>query len=783
MRKSDFVFSDNCRLFNHDFRVFIFGAEVTQHIRGSVSITRVDRQGAGTASFDLDGVGDIFLITPKNKGYIKNPETGNYTKDPNVNQEDITSLVSDSAKETLKTLLSSVDSYNSKISELNNSISSVEDEISNTTDKNKLKSLKSELNKYQNELKEYTNKLYTAKSRLNIINNVSYATNKDSNREYYVKGSFNSSDSSNTKATGSLLGRKTLYTGTKSDQIYLKGNTNLVNDSLYSDSAKRMIYINKSILNVDISFGKTILNSNSNIKPYSLAIESCILEKNDPLRIFIRDPCSPFSVDKWIPMFTGFIQNITDHVNYENGEKYFTVACYDIRGLLQKMRVMTNTRVSHGTDSAMDRVQNSLSNNAGYFVDYFAGGNLGGNKSNKYLNSRFDTTIINFITDRTTYYKKFETEFCGESTSRQSILSTQSQYTISNNNYLNSINTGVNLSSGPGPRSIGCFLPGLVIDYPENEFKEYKVKALETWFDTLVFGTKQTYWTFEEVTTVGINTMPYAEFDPYNCFLHMILPKEGTPNRRLFSSQLEDLSPGFEFKSRFEFLSETCEILDYQWFCNGFGDIVVEFPMYDFTPDYFGAYEGQLLINNHLISTSINEITDDVVTCVYAQGGVQSITGNAQAPIQFVYGAVAKSDNLAFKYGINIENFTVPYMRTDTNNTSLKHQAEIELIKRNIMATSMEIEVAYRYAIYPNKPIIQVDRNRLGITNSFSFNLEVNTSVSCGMGLFSIKKKNEHNKYINIYNGSNLPVNYAEGSNAISSGDIDKTGIETFLIT
>ena len=152
--------------------------------------------------------------------------------------------------------------------------------------------------------------------------------------------------------------------------------------------------------------------------------------------------------------------------------------------------------------------------------------------------------------------------------------------------------------------------------------------------------------------------------------------------------------------------------------------------MYDFLLDSFGAYADQLRIDNHLVDCSLNEIVDDVVTAVSVSGGVSHSNTVPDEEISWVYTALAKSDALAFKYGVDVEEVTIPTMRTNTSTDSLKRQAVIELAKRNVLASSMEMTVAYRWAFFPNKPVYNVDKNRIGIISAFTYNFQVNESVS-----------------------------------------------------
>ncbi len=49
-----------------DIRIFIQGVEVTPWVTGAVTITRTNRDGPSTASFQLDNALDRFVITQEN---------------------------------------------------------------------------------------------------------------------------------------------------------------------------------------------------------------------------------------------------------------------------------------------------------------------------------------------------------------------------------------------------------------------------------------------------------------------------------------------------------------------------------------------------------------------------------------------------------------------------------------------------------------------------------------------------------------------------------------------
>ena len=794
--RSNFYFSDKQMSFNHDIRVFIFGAEVTKHIRGSVTVVRNDRTSPGTLSFDLDNVNDIFTLTPRNKGY-KVDSDGNYFKDKDAGSIDVGDALTENAKKSAQDISNKISKAQSELDALQASYNKEADNLESyreqmsTLNKNSakwkslnnkakasekaMKSTKVALDKKQ---KEYDSLV----SRQDVLmGNIS----KDGN-SYKLTGTFDSNSSSRINETRSSRAKSNANLISK-ELIKTLQNDDLFTDGLYSDSAKQLVYTNKSLINADIISGAVKLNFTKGFKPYSLSINSPIFEKNDPIRVFIKDPSVPFDEkDKWAPFFTGFIQNITDHTNYENGEKYMTVLCYDIRGLMQKQRVMTNPRISHGMDTALQLNQNVIGdkNRIGLFGDYIAHSGSGGEKGTKYTYSKADESILDMVTGRVHSDDNFEKNIIGNIVSTQSNLIVDESLGKYN---LNVVNSGSSAGgTRPGKQSMGCFMPGLVLECPSyKDEKESHIKAMELWYDLLVFGTKCDYFTEDEVTFVGSKTIPYGEFDPYNGWLHLLVPKNGTGARAAFSSQLDDLSSQYEFENRFQLLTRLCEALDYQWFCNAMGDIVVEFPMYDFVLDSFGAYADQLRIDNHLVDCQLNEIVDDVVTAMSVSGGVSHSNTTPDEEISWVYTALAKSDALAFKYGVTVEEFTIPTMRTNTSQDSLKRQAVIELVKRNVLASSMEMTVAYRWAFFPNKPIYNVDKNRMGVISAFTYTFQVNESVSVSMDVRYIRKKLEDNTFIHIFNGDSMPIKYLTSkNNEVDTSGLDTTtsGIDVFLI-
>lgn len=99
---------------------------------------------------------------------------------------------------------------------------------------------------------------------------------------------------------------------------------------------------------------------------YPLNPYSCIFDKHDTVRIFVRLPhVSAVKrrgyrewYDLWMPAFTGFIKDYTWNDDPVGGKRVVNITCYDYRGLMERMRVRTSyTGTKSGAPSVKDRSQ------------------------------------------------------------------------------------------------------------------------------------------------------------------------------------------------------------------------------------------------------------------------------------------------------------------------------------------------------------------------------------------------------------------------------------------
>jgi len=114
---------------------------------------------------------------------------------------------------------------------------------------------------------------------------------------------------------------------------------------------------------------------------YPLNPYGCIFNKHDCVRVFYRLPHMAGAVKKkngkiirynelWVPAFTGFIDEYDIIDDFVNGDRQINIKCYDIRGILNRMRVRTQAspisstndqgKRGKGDNSLQDAVQREI---------------------------------------------------------------------------------------------------------------------------------------------------------------------------------------------------------------------------------------------------------------------------------------------------------------------------------------------------------------------------------------------------------------------------------------
>jgi hypothetical protein len=298
---------------------------------------------------------------------------------------------------------------------------------------------------------------------------------------------------------------------------------------------------------------------------YRLAVNDCIFSRGDPLRIFMRNPYSSpesssrltqptkpptFASGQWVEVFCGFVNDHPVTSNYLTGESSCRVTGYCIRHLLTKMRVATNNIVSQADVGPLF--------DAGFFSDFISPSQ----GSHPFIATTLEKTIKSLI------------------------LGTETP----------EVGKAAKIGNG-----LGSFKMGNVVCYdPRNPGN-----ALELWHLMTMFGVNKVpypssaeddlWLTTDEMEKMGratIYTPDAYEQGPGGRYLHFLLPYEGTGAGTLVQGTINISSRLQEWTTRWEIIRDFASKLDFQVTTSPSGDILVEFPLYGFTPQVFSVKGG-----------------------------------------------------------------------------------------------------------------------------------------------------------------------------------------------
>jgi len=514
---------------------------------------------------------------------------------------------------------------------------------------------------------------------------------------------------------------------------------------------------------------------------FRLAVNDCIFSRLDPMRIFMRNPFSS-TAGEWVEIFCGFVQDHPVTTNYQTGESTLRITGYCIRQLLTKMRVQMNRL--QGVPDAQPLFDD------GFFADF--------RKPSMSTHPFGGTTL--------------------EKTIKALILGTETP------------------KPGDVARAVGGigeFKMGNIVCYnpssPGNTLEQWHLMTLfgvnKVPFPTK--GAEDDLWlTTLQMTNLGRSTIYLPEAfaqGPGGRFLHFLLPFEGTGAGALVASSLDNSPPkAIEWTTRWEIIRDFASKLDFQVLTSPSGDLLVEFPLYGFTPHVFttqggidlGAAEyvaspeiqaaasaaneasvakveddinkgvipyglGSLLtFEIHQIEDTLNDEAEDFPTILQVDGGmaIQPLQMNkgeewAQNLRAFVYSPV-----LVSRFGVVTEQMSIPFAGQKSADYSgdklnspiakrLSKLALIEYMKRMADASTWDGSVVYRPFLFPNRPVWLKRSGRMGVltsvTNRWSIGKSAGTNFSMHM-LMSERYDPETDKttYRLPTGAANTPISY-----------------------
>ncbi len=637
-----------------DFRVFIYGVEVTQDIIGSVSIERQDKEGEGTCSFTLDNNYEKYVLRSQNFQYAVDWQEDAYQ----------------------------ADTWNTAKMALSNP--------------GKMKFIGSGIKSDGG----YFTYHETAKEKL-----------------YYAKLEANAADEARTKREEPEQNQNALI-----DYVPL----------------------------------------------FPLQVGSVVINRLDHIRVFILDPMldtaevasGDVQAARWAPGFTGFVDMIDKTTSQETGTSSISITCIDARGMLKRKRVLLNPDVS---ETVTPDPQNNIS---GLFSDIVMHTTNGVATTNQFADMSFEKTTAYLLCNASpglsfsSLFRTNLTEFHepgGYGRQQAAVQSSRRQFIDPANN-----------SGG-----FGQFALGHVIDFPISDDNKTKQKILADWCALTTFGVNRTWYSDADVDYIGARTVPDKEFSAYSGFVHYLLPGGGIGIRNIIDRvQLTELGVDREYKSTLEIITEMCARLDYQFQVSGMGDILFEFPMYDFLPEHIGDdFKYLFSVGNSIAESNTNDDTESQpVTCLEVTGSYQDNLNQTddveEKTRKLAYTVYVASNSLAKKYGKNIENFDVPHLTVtggdspEVNKAKLAVFGLLEFTKRLAAMSRLEVTAAYNPFLYPNRPLLSFYDRRVGLIKSTTIELPIGQTPSTSTTLEMVRMFDAQGKCNLLTGYENTPFSY-----------------------
>ncbi len=728
---------DKRQFFYHDLRAFVCGVEVSWDLRGSLAVAISDTTAPNTATLMLDNAADKYVFTDENaRGFYGHDPFWRYSELAKRNI--VARKLGTDGKSTGR-------DFERTISEAFNDVLKSDLRVTKNTDLSEfqesasVQTVKGAVNDLIQRLgSEFFNEKTKDQTRLTILKEVQAkfpnldpaVLQKTTDSSLSNRGAFSQAADSETTSSGSFVVRPA---------------ANSTNPQ-------------------DPDTGLTL---------YSFDPGDHVIGKHDPVVIYAHNPLS--EADEWYPVFTGFVNTATERTDETTGESSITLQCYCIRALMKQMRISKNAALSvYQPDLVMQDI--------GYFSDVIS------------ANTDAWTTFLNgFSLEQTVCQLVTGSLDPKLNPDKTAAPSTDQQETA---------NPG-KIESG----RVGRFGVGQILRYPQsNKAQDSTIglasstggvtsdtEILEKWHSIAIFGssnTDTTFITFDQVTQIGEASHIGGPLDPWSRQLHMLLPKSGTNVQTLTSLAVDDNQNQFQFANRWEIIRTAAQWLDYQFYTSPGGDLLLEFPFYDFTPDDFGPNWSSLFkYFGHLIESQATPESDNIPVGVVVTGALIPIAAASDAQAEnTMLRVLSYSKQIAAKYGTMDPQYEhIPFL---DDLERLKAYSALYYQRALANASSLSFTACHRPFLTPNRPILHQRRRRLGVSYAVEHTWEipagtgtggVTTELSVKAVRKQIKKPDGSVEYRFVTGGTHLAISHRlpeisqEGPQVLEDGTAVKT--------
>lgn len=555
------------------------------------------------------------------------------------------------------------------------------------------------------------------------------------------------------------------------------------NPGEYSERIKRDLFNYKTDRMVNGT------DKNTGGRRWPIAANRMVLHAFDP--VFIAESWPYSEEDLWIPRFKGYIESKPVDEDMVTGRSVINVSCIDIRGaLMERMRVQMNYLIGNQLalvtdlttgEPGVENVLNILDPviQDGIFADLRQPTTLTTPLAGLSLKDTIEFLITGNITDT----KEFDIPGYSNSARQAFLNKLRSSSTIS-------------------VKGVGKMTTGVSVAYPNgNGTSRTDVRILEEWHRLSLFGVPGTDtppipddlaedigltegqkrlfalssrpWTTAEVEAHGEQCTWDGDTAPHNMSLHFLLPSTEGGMAGITGYTEDSISPERRWQSRLSIIEDYLEALDYHWAVTPIGDVIVEFPTYDFKPESFGEFEEAFTIKHNGQGKFIRHEDDrpSVPTAMIVTSGY-----NPQIEVlsQFTPATFNESEStvlrvslqaplLASRIGMRVETHTMPFALDSV--CRLRQFAVLKFQKALSELNTLGIDTVYRPLFMPNRPIAETLRDRMAWISQVSYGNHPGRPREYGYATSSlvlkyVRLKEEDGTYRLLTGSEYLPLSY-----------------------
>ena len=239
------------------------------------------------------------------------------------------------------------------------------------------------------------------------------------------------------------------------------------------------------------------------------------------------------------------------------------------------------------------------------------------------------------------------------------------------------------------------------------------------------------FLTYDEVTIIGNNSGWEGIYSPHGKTVTVALrsPKYGWGiNGGLEPLQYQTIDYDSPITTKGSILSDIMERLDYFWWVNGNGDVIIDFPHYELIPSHYGPkWEAFFQLEGLSTTITYSENFRQLKSTYLFTGGLGLVNvGSGDRNMLSQNTVVFQLPNVLNRNGVEVEVKTLPFI---TEKARLKLFGLIYLKKQIMNSFTIQMnDLPPILYLTPNTPVYHAERDVFALVSRITYNWSINDS-------------------------------------------------------